>query len=131
MYFDLVMALDVVEHIEDYFTFLRKFRTKGKYKLIQVPLGLFLLKILCANGFAKERKAHGHIHYFTKEIFFSILEDVGYKVIDWEYLPKRLEVPNTGKLAKGLKIPRKILAGLSTNLSAKILGGFSLSVLAV
>src|SRR5258706_289827 len=39
-YFDLVMACDVFEHVEDYFGFLRQLRTKGRYKIFHVPLEL-------------------------------------------------------------------------------------------
>lgn len=129
-YFDLVMALDVVEHVEDYFGFLRGIRTKGKYKLFHIPLGLFVLKVLFPKEFLVERKAHGHIHYFNKEMVFAVLKETGYKIVDWEYLPKRLEVPCPGKLASFLRLPRKILFACHKDSSARILGGFSLSVLA-
>ena len=38
--FDLVMAIDVFEHVEDYFAFLRKLRTKGRHKIFHIPLEL-------------------------------------------------------------------------------------------
>ena len=40
-YFDLVMAIDVLAHIEDYRGFLRKIKSRGAYKLIHIPLGHF------------------------------------------------------------------------------------------
>lgn len=128
--FDLVMALDVVEHVEDCFTFLRELRNKATYKLFHIPLGLFMLKVLFPQGFLKERRDHGHIQYFNKEIVFALLKETGYTIIDWEFLPKRLEVPNPGKLAEMLRLPRKIMYKLNKELAARILGGFSLSVLA-
>ena len=38
--FDIVMAIDVFEHIEDYFTFLRKLKGKGDYKIFHIPIEL-------------------------------------------------------------------------------------------
>src|SRR2546423_11919505 len=40
VHFDLVMAIDVFEHVEDYFTFLRKLRTKATHKIFHIPLEL-------------------------------------------------------------------------------------------
>jgi SAM-dependent methyltransferase len=130
VYFDLVMALDVVEHVEDYFDFLKGLRTKGKYKLFHIPLGLFVLKVLFPKGFLVERRDHGHIHYFNKEIVFAVFKETGYKIVDWEYLPKRLSVPNPGKLASFLRLPRKIMFAMHKDSAARIIGGFSLSILA-
>ena len=35
--FDLVMAIDVIEHVEDYLGFLRKLKKYGKYKIFHIP----------------------------------------------------------------------------------------------
>jgi cyclopropane fatty-acyl-phospholipid synthase-like methyltransferase len=44
--FDVVMAIDVLEHLEDYFDFLRKLKAKGTYKVFHVPLELSVQKVL-------------------------------------------------------------------------------------
>jgi 2-polyprenyl-3-methyl-5-hydroxy-6-metoxy-1,4-benzoquinol methylase len=33
-FFDLILILDVIEHVEDYFSFLRDLKSKSQYKLI-------------------------------------------------------------------------------------------------
>src|ERR1035437_4593694 len=38
--FDLVLCLDLIEHVEDYIAFLKKIRTKARYKLFHIPLDL-------------------------------------------------------------------------------------------
>jgi 2-polyprenyl-3-methyl-5-hydroxy-6-metoxy-1,4-benzoquinol methylase len=35
--FDIVLAIDVIEHVEDYRGFLRKIRTKGQHKIFHIP----------------------------------------------------------------------------------------------
>jgi len=39
-YFDIVLAIDVFEHVEDYLGFLSALRTKGKHKVFHIPLDL-------------------------------------------------------------------------------------------
>lgn len=39
-YFDAIMLIDVFEHIEDYFSFLRDIKNKSKYKIFHIPLDL-------------------------------------------------------------------------------------------
>src|SRR5690349_6602852 len=38
VWFDLLLALDVLEHVEDYFGFLRQLKAKGRYKIFHIPL---------------------------------------------------------------------------------------------
>lgn len=128
--YDLIMALDVVEHIEDYFTFLRELKDKATYKLLHIPLGMFVLKVLHPRMFLKERHYHGHIHYFNKEIILAVLKELDYQIIDYEFLAKRLEVPHPGKTARYLRVPRAVAFKINKDMAARVLGGFSLSVLA-
>lgn len=44
--FDLVLCIDVFEHIEDYLGFLRILRDKGTYKLFHIPLDMTVLSVL-------------------------------------------------------------------------------------
>jgi 2-polyprenyl-3-methyl-5-hydroxy-6-metoxy-1,4-benzoquinol methylase len=37
-YFDLILLMGVVEHMEDYFSFLREIQPKSEYKIIQLPM---------------------------------------------------------------------------------------------
>jgi 2-polyprenyl-3-methyl-5-hydroxy-6-metoxy-1,4-benzoquinol methylase len=128
--FDLVMALDVVEHIEDYFGFLRKLREKGKYKLFHIPLEMSILKLMLSSYLIKHRKQFGHIQYFNKETFLATLEDTGYKVIDYFYTASTFEVPAKIFEHHLARLPRKILFMLNKGFAAKTLGGCSLMVLA-
>lgn len=129
-YFDVVMAMDVFEHVEDYFGFLRKLREKGKYKIFHIPLDLSVQSVLRSSPILKSRARIGHIHYFTKETALATLKDTGYDVIDSFYTRGSLEVPNRGLKANLLRLPRKLLFSIHQDLTVRILGGFSLLVLA-
>ena len=128
--FDVVMALDVFEHVEDYFGFLQKLRAKGKYKIFHIPLDLSVKTILCCSPILKGRAKTGHLHYFTKETALATLEGTGYEVVDYFYTGGSLELPNRGWKANLLKLPRKLLFFIHQDLTVRILGGFSLLVLA-
>jgi len=127
--FDVIMAIDVFEHVDDYLGFLRKFKAKGKYKVFHIPLDISVQTVLRCSPILKERNTVGHIHYFTKETALAALKDTGYDVIDYFYTTGSLELPNRGWKANLLKLPR-LLFYIHQDLTVRILGGFSLLVLA-
>jgi len=127
--FDVAMAIDVFEHVEDYFDFLRRLRTKARYKVFHIPLDLSALALLRGEPL-RMRKNVGHIHYFDKDTALAALEDTGHRVVDWKYTSGRTELPNLGWKSRLLKGPRKTLYAMSPDFAAKALGGYSLLVLA-
>ena len=127
--FDVVMAIDVFEHVEDYFGFLRSLREKGTYKVFHIPLDLSVQWVLRSSPIIKTRLSVGHLHHFTKETALATLKETGYEVLDYFYT-NASELPNRGWKADLLKIPRKLLFLLDQDLTVRVLGGFSLMVLA-
>jgi hypothetical protein len=127
--FDLTLILDVVEHLEDYFSFLRDLRSKSRYKIFHFPLDLSAQAVVRKNGMMKRREEHAHLHYFTKELALQVLIDTGYQVVDWFYLPRSNEIgPNL--IQKLFSVPRTMLFTLHRDLAVRTLGGYSLMVLA-
>ena len=108
-------------------SFLRKIHKKSKYKLFHIPLDLSVLSIL-GNKQPFVRKQVGHLHYFTKDTALLTLLDTGYEVIDFFYTPSSID---RGKSigSKLLKFPRKLFTLGSVEMTARILGGYSLLVL--
>ena len=129
-YFDIVMAIDVLEHVDDYIGFLRRLKTKGKYKIFHIPLDLSVQTVLRCVPIAYVRRKGGHLHYFTKETALATLEYAGYEIIDFFYTASRADLPNRGWKANLLKIPRILLFSFNSDLAVRVLGGFSLLVLA-
>ena len=128
-YFDIVMAIDVFEHVEDYFGFLRRLKGKGEYKIFHIPLALSVQAVLRCYPIVKTRKTVGHIHNFTKEIALDTLKDTGYEIVDYFYTPGAVELPNRGWKAGLLNLPRSLAFSITKDLTARILGGYSLLVL--
>ena len=129
--YDLLMAIDVFEHVEDYLGFLRRLGTKGEYKIFHIPLDLSIQAILRVSPIVHfSRGKYGHLHHFTKEIALLTLEKAGYEIVDYEYTSGSLELGNLPWKTRLLKIPRKLLFMINQDFAVRLLGGFSLLVLA-
>ena len=129
-YFDLILIIDVIEHIENYFDFLRKIKLKSKYKVFHIPLELSVQSILRSNPLLNCRELVGHLHYFTKEIALRILKDLDYKIIDYFYTAGTNELPAKTIKSWLARLPRKVLFKINKDFGVRILGGYSLIVLA-
>ncbi len=127
--FDVVMAIDVIEHVEDNFTFLRKLKNKGTYKIFHIPLDLSVNTVLRGAPLLYRRHKVGHIHYFTKDTALALLKDTGYEVVSYFYTNSASELPNITLNGTLMKLPRKLLFSLNPDLAVRVLGGFSLLVL--
>lgn len=128
--FDLVMAIDVFEHVEDYMGFLRALRGKGRFKVFHIPLDLSVQMVWRSAPILHARSAVGHLHYFTKETALATLVDTGYEILSWEYTSHSLELPPRNAKVRLLRWPRRLAYSLHRDWTVRILGGFSLLVLA-
>lgn len=128
-HFDLLLMLDVFEHVEDYIGLVRSVRTKAKQKLFHIPLDLSVQAVMRRNGLLLRRDHHAHLHYFTKETALRTLTDVGYKLVDYFYTPRCIELGDKF-IQKAARLPRKVGFAISSDLTVRMLGGYSLMVLA-
>jgi SAM-dependent methyltransferase len=129
IYFDLLLMLDVFEHVEDYIGLVRAVRSKARQKLFHIPLDLSVQAVLRRNGLLLRRDHHAHLHYFTKETALRTLTDVGYTIVDYFYTPRCIELGDL-LVQKIARIPRKLSFTISPDLTVRVLGGYSLMVLA-
>jgi cyclopropane fatty-acyl-phospholipid synthase-like methyltransferase len=128
-FFDLILVLDVIEHLEDYFSFLRQLKVRSRYKIFHIPLDLSVQTVFRQRALIKRREMYAHIHYFTKETALRTLRDTGYEVLDYFYTPRSIEFASE-PVEKILKLPRKLSFAIHRDFAARLLGGFSLLVLA-
>jgi hypothetical protein len=126
---DVLLCMDVVEHVQDYLGFLKQIRTRGHRKLFHVPLDLSLQGLLREVPEAVRRSA-GHLHYFTRRLFFEALEETGYAILDWRYTPAAVDLPARSFAMACAKWPRKAMFAVAPELAVRVLGGYSLLVLA-
>ena len=128
--FELVLAIDVFEHVENYIGFLQKLRSKAKYFVFHVPLDLSCQSVARPSKLSDIREAVGHLHYFTKDTALKTIEYSGYSIEDWFYTCGSLELPARGWKSNFANIPRRAISVFSKDMSARIMGGYSIMVLA-
>lgn len=129
-FFDLILLIDVIEHLEDYFHFLRELRPKSKYKILHVPLDLSAQTILRISSILRTRSKVGHVHYFTRELILKVLEECGYEIIDDFYPQKYYNLLSRSFKTRLAEWPRRILSAVNQDFAARLLGGRTLMVLA-
>lgn len=128
--YDVAMAIDVFEHVEDYFAFLRRIKPCGRYKVFHIPLELSVRNVIASKPLLDARRSVGHIHHFSRETALAALQDTGYAVVDQFYTSGRTELPNLSWRSTLLKWPRKAVYAMSPDTAVRVLGGYSLMVLA-
>lgn len=128
--FDLILIMDLVEHVEDYFGLLKTVQRRGGHSIFHVPLDLSVRKAISASQFLESRSTDGHIHYFNKDTALATLEDAGFTVLDWFYTPT-LDLWKTTNLRSRLsRAHRKALFRVNEDLAVRVWGGWSLLALA-
>jgi predicted TPR repeat methyltransferase len=128
-YFDVMLIIDVIEHVEDYIGFIKKVKHMSRLKILHIPLDLSVQSLMRMWPIQHLRQSVGHIHYFAKETAIAALTDCGYKIIDWRYTASRLELPNQALTSRLMAAPRKWLHNVNPDIAVRILGGYSLLVL--
>ncbi len=127
----LMLVIDVVEHVDDFYEFLRNLRSKSNYFVFHIPLDLSCRTIMKPHVLLQQRQAVGHIHYYTKEMVDWLLMDTGYQIIDWVYTKPVVDVKSAGSLKRSVKkILRNISFAVNKDWSVKKWGGYSVMVLA-
>jgi SAM-dependent methyltransferase len=128
---EMMLVIDVVEHVDDYYGFLRKLRKKSKYFVFHIPLDLSCRTVMKPHVLLQQRQAVGHIHYYNKEMVEWALKDTGYKIVDWVYTKPVVDVKPPDSIKRAVKkILRNISFAINKDWSVKKWGGYSIMVLA-
>jgi SAM-dependent methyltransferase len=126
---DLMLVLEVVDHVEDYFSFLRRLKPRSTYQLFHFSLDLSVQNALRGGALLRQREQYVHLHYFNKDTALRTLEETGYEILDWFYTPYGVLFPG-GRFNRWVVGPvRRVLYRLNRDLAVRILGGYRLMVL--
>jgi hypothetical protein len=126
--FDVLIAMDVLEHVEDYLGFVRSLQPLACWTILHIPLDLSVVSLAKPINLHMAREQVGHLHYFTCETALATVERAGLKVKDWMYTSVELDQGVYGQ--KRLHALRKILFAWNPDIAVRWLGGFSVLVLA-
>lgn len=129
--FDMLLVIDVFEHIPDYMGFLEQCKRSAEYKVYHIPLDIHISSVL-RRSFLTARYSIGHLHYFSAESAIATLRDTGHEVLETVYTAGALGLFRNHPSFKTAiaNVPRWCVSKLSVSLAARIFGGYSLLVLA-
>jgi 2-polyprenyl-3-methyl-5-hydroxy-6-metoxy-1,4-benzoquinol methylase len=129
-HFDVLMAIDVIEHVENPFEFVRSMRRMSNYQVFHIPLDMNALATARGWVIMDARHKIGHLHYFTRDTALSLLEECGLTVVDSFYTPWAIDQSYKTWKKRLAAWPRRIAFGLSPHATVRAIGGWSLMVLA-
>jgi SAM-dependent methyltransferase len=128
--FDLLLGMDVIEHVEDPFGFLRALKPHADLSVFHIPLDMTAQAVGRNLIIGTCRVPYGHLSYFQKETALATLADAGYEVIDWCYTPSSFARSPQGSRDRLIRSFRRTLFKAAPDLTQRLLGGWSLLALA-
>lgn len=127
---DLVMLIDVIEHLGNPFDFLDRLRPKCREVVLHFPLDLSSISVLRETPLLHVRHKVGHLHFYTRGLVLALMEGAGYEVIEARYTGASFTAPQTGLKSRLAGLLRRVVFMLNRDLGARLLGGETLMVLA-
>ena len=127
--FDVVLLLDVIEHVSNPHDFLSRLRARCKYLVLHVPLDLSAASVLRETPLLNQRRTVGHIHYFTRALAVELLVECGYEVLEASFSGAHLR-RQTSVRGKCFQLFRRVVFALNREVGVRLLGGDTLVILA-
>lgn len=127
--FDVLLVLDLLEHQENYFRFLRDIKPLAPYTIFHQVLDLSAHSVLQRDGLTKRRRDLDDLHFFTKDMVLEALAGEGYEILDWFYAPRSIHRATTIRDVIR-QVPRVLSFAIHKDFAVRLLGGYTLFVLA-
>jgi SAM-dependent methyltransferase len=129
--FDVLLMLDVFEHVRDPFTFLESSRRHARQFVFHIPLDLSALSVARGAPLMSVRREVGHLHFYTKDLALETLQECGYSIDEWCYTGAYARLGTHSSLKTRLALlPRKIASAFDKDFGVRLFGGETLLVLA-
>jgi Methyltransferase domain len=125
-HFDLLLALEVVDHVEDYIGFLRILKKRAEWKYFSFSLDISVQSAFRSNAFTQRRKNHSHLHHFNKQTALGTLEYAGHEIVDYFYTSPDVTISWAAKVARPI---RQVMFKMNPESAVRLFGGYSLQVL--
>jgi SAM-dependent methyltransferase len=125
--YDILLVIDVIEHLDNYFEFLRGILPKAPYTIFHIPLDMSVWSLLREQMLLESKARVGHIHNFTEDFILSVLSDYGFRIIDKLYTEPVYK--NKSRKEQLVHLLREGLFKINPKFCTKTLGGYSLMVL--
>lgn len=128
--YDIILVLDVVEHVADPFDFLKGLLGEAEYYVFHFPLDLSAISVLREKPILRVRRKVGHIHYYTRGLVLALLQECNYEVLDCRYTGAAFAGPQRTWKTKLASLPRRLAYAVNKDAGVRLLGGETLIVLA-
>ena len=128
--YDVLLALDVLEHLQDPFDFLVRIRPRAAHFVFHFPLDLSALTVLREAPLLNQRRQVGHIHYYTRGLALALLEECGYEVVGWRYTGAAFTAPRRTVKTRVAALLRRAAYAVARDAGVRLLGGETLMVVA-
>ncbi len=128
--FDLLLLIDVIEHVEDVYSFLRALRERASRFVFHIPLEMTAQTVLRGQPLLRAWETSGHLHFFNRETALKTLARAGFSVRDECHTASSIELPNLSPLRRLINLPIRLCFALAPHWTVRALGGYSLLVLA-
>ena len=126
--FDIALALDVIEHIENEAAWLKNAAAVAQTLVLHIPLELSLYTRLRSSWLDEQRRVVGHVHFYTPRAVEQLLAQQNLRILAWHYTNKYVERPpqlNSLKSKIGMCVRKVLHALLPRRVAALTVGGYS------
>ncbi len=127
-HFNLVLAIDIVEHVNDDLALLKHISSLGEYVIIKVPIEhnflnsfLYLISGKRIDYWRTTEAKYGHIHHYGLSEFISKLRELDLHLIKVDYMPLPKRSAALREILRWLFLP---LWFISRNFYVRLTGGF-------
>jgi SAM-dependent methyltransferase len=125
---DVVLCLDVLEHVLDEDGFLAGLSALGRRVVFRLPLDLSVLDLVRPRRLIAARRRYGHLRAWTRATALATLADAGF-MVRYEAF-HRVDPPTSTPRRRLVDRARRTLFALAPRTTVLLLGGFSLVVAA-
>lgn len=123
---DLVMAVDVVEHVADDIGFVAQLATVAPHIVLRIPLDISALDALRPGRMLAAREQWGHRHVYTVDLAHALVRDAGLTVVASR--TDRVPVVATSTRGRLSDRARRWAHSLAPLPATRWLGGYSLLI---
>jgi SAM-dependent methyltransferase len=126
-FFDMLLVIDVLEHVPDYFQFLATIASKAKHTIFHIPLDMCVWTLFREKMLIESKHRIGHIHFYTEAFIKHVLEDNGFTILAQGYTAPTFQTRSFRQSC--INLARRFFFRMSKTLGSKIFGGYSILLL--